>query len=151
MTVEISKDNIERFLFKLLLLALLFAAGIGANALGGAIYWFIGAGAIFLVGGFLYVLNVGRLKIKASDADNLASKTWGRQFVNLLIISFAFGSGIAAGYLGASGLWRYTIGGAALLGLSWLYVKGRFRGVTEKVHIGDPKKPKKEKPKKEDE
>jgi hypothetical protein len=69
--------------------------------------------------------------------------------VNLLIISFAFGSGIAAGYLGASGLWRYTIGGAALLGLSWLYVKGRFRGVTEKVRM-DPKK-KKEKPKEKDE
>lgn len=141
-----TKDTIERFLFKLLLLALLFAAGIGANALGGAIYWFIGAAAIFLVAGFLYVLNVGRLKIKAKDADSLMSNIWGRQFVNLIIISFAFGSGIAAGYLGGGGLWKYAIGfaGGALIG--WLFVIGRFRGLAHRM-APDPKKPKKEKQK----
>jgi hypothetical protein len=150
MSKEITKDTIERWLFKLLLMALLFAAGIGANALGGAIYWFIGAGAIFLVAGTLYIFNLGRLRIKAKDAENLASQTWGRQFVNLLIISFAFGSGIAAGYLGAGGLWRYTVGAAIFTAFSWLYVKGRFMGVADKVKI-DPKKSKKEKAKEKDE
>ena len=151
MSQEITKDTIERWLFKLLLLALLFAAGIGANALGGAIYWFIGAGAIFLVAGVLYVFNVGRLKIMAKDANDLINQTWGRQFVNLLIMSFAFGSGIGAGYLDAGGLWRCTIGAAIFTALTWLYVKGKFKGVTEKISIGDPKKPKKEKTKKEPE
>lgn len=90
------------------------------------------------------------MRIRAKDAAELGSETWGRQFVNLLVISFGFGSGIAAGYLGVGGLWRYTIGGAVLMALSWLYVKERFRGIAAKVHI-DPKKPKKEKTKKDEE
>jgi uncharacterized membrane protein YfcA len=151
MSSEITKDTVERWLFKLLLLALVFAAGIGANALGGAIYWFISAGAAFLLALVLYIFNVGRLRIRAKDANDLTSQIWGRQFVNLLIITFGFGSGIAAGYLGAGGLWRYTIGAAIFTGFSWFYVKGKFKGVAAKVSIMDPKKPKKEKPKKEPE
>jgi hypothetical protein len=152
MSKEITKDAIERWHFKWILLTLLFAAGVGANAIGYGLYWFVGAGAIFLVAGTLYVFNLGRLKIRAKDASSLASDTWGRQFVNLILMSLAFVSGIIAGYLGAGGLWKWAIAGGTFTIIHWLYVKGRFATIAQRLPMGDPKgKKEKEKLEKEEE